>query len=150
MPDRVQALIAARIDGLPRPARNVLRRAAVIGRVFWRGAVADLSSDVDDLEGVLETLLLQDFILPEPRSSISGEEAYRFKHILTREIAYSGLTKSARAELHAAFAAWLRERGVEELVEIRAHHLDRAATLLAELEGSTPRELAGDAAAALE
>ncbi|HKD33738.1 MAG TPA: AAA family ATPase [Gaiellaceae bacterium] len=150
IPDSVQALIAARIDGLPRPARNVLRRAAVIGRVFWRGAVADLSSDVDDLEGVLETLLLQDFILREPRSSISGEEAYRFKHILTREISYSGLTKSARAELHADFAAWLRERGVEDLVEIRAHHLDRAASLLTELEGTVPSALGLEAASALE
>jgi class 3 adenylate cyclase/tetratricopeptide (TPR) repeat protein len=150
IPDNVQALIAARVDGLPRAARNVLRRAAVIGRIFWRGAVADGSSDIDDLDGVFETLLLQDFILPEPRSSISGEEAFRFKHILTREIAYSGLTKSARAELHAAFAAWLRERGVEDLVEIRAHHLDRAAALLAELEGSAPPELAHETAAALQ
>ena len=97
IPDSVQALIAARVDGLPREARNVLRHAAVIGRIFWRGAVADVSSDVDDLDGVFETLLLQDFILREPRSSISGEEAFRFKHILTREIAYAGLTKSLRA-----------------------------------------------------
>jgi class 3 adenylate cyclase/tetratricopeptide (TPR) repeat protein len=150
IPDTVQALIAARVDGLPRGARNVLRRAAVIGRVFWRGAVDDLSSDVDDLDGVFEMLLLQDFVLREPRSSISGEEAFRFKHILTREIAYSGLTMSARAELHAGFAAWLRERGVEELVEIRAHHLDQAVTLLTELEGTVPPELAHEAAAALE
>ncbi len=150
IPDTVQALIAARVDGLPRAARNVLRRAAVIGRVFWRGAVADVSGDVDDLDGVFELLLLQDFILREPRSSISGEEAFRFKHILTREIAYSGLTMSARAELHAGFANWLRERGVEELVEIRAHHLDRAVTLLTELEGTVPPDLAREAAAALE
>ncbi len=150
IPDTVQALIAARLDRLPREARTVLRRAAVIGRVFWRGAIAYASSDLDELDDVLETLLLRDFILREPRSSISGEEAYRFKHILTHEIAYSGLTKSARAELHAAFATWLRERGVEELVEIRAHHLDRAVTLLTELEGTAPDELAREAASALE
>jgi tetratricopeptide (TPR) repeat protein len=150
IPDSVQALIAARVDGLPREARSVLRRAAVIGRIFWRGAVADVSSDIDDLDGMLETLLLQDFILREPRSSISGEEAYRFKHILTREISYSGLTKSVRAELHAAFAAWLLQRGVEELVEIRAYHLDRAVTLLTELDGAAPPELAREAASAIE
>jgi class 3 adenylate cyclase/tetratricopeptide (TPR) repeat protein len=150
IPDTVQALIAARVDLLPRAARSVLRRAAVIGRIFWRGAVAEVSSDIEDLDGVLETLLLQDFILPESRSSISGEEAFRFKHILTREIAYAGLAKSARAELHAAFAGWLRERGVEELVEIRAHHLERAATLMAELEGTAPPELVHETAAALE
>jgi class 3 adenylate cyclase/tetratricopeptide (TPR) repeat protein len=150
IPDSVQALIAARVDGLSRPAKIVLQRAAVIGRVFWRGALEHVSSDIEDLDGVLDALLVRDFILRESRSSISGEEAFRFKHILTREIAYSGLTKSGRAELHAAFADWLHERGVEELVEIRAHHLDRAATLVTELDGAAPPELAHDAASALE
>lgn len=150
IPDTVQTLIAARIDGLPRDSKTLLQRAAVIGRVFWRGAVADACPDLENIDSVLDALLLRDFLLLEPHSTISGERAYRFKHILIREIAYSGLTKSARAALHAAFASWLQERGVEELVEIRAHHLDRAAALQAELEGETPQELASEAAAALE
>src|SRR5262249_26780079 len=150
IPDTVQALIAARIDGLPPPAKTVLQRAAVIGRVFWGGAVRQLADDVDDVDGVVESLLARDFLLRESRSSISGERAFRFKHILIREIAYSGLTKSARAELHEAFADWLHGRGVEELVEIRAYHLDRAATLLAELDGAAPQKLAHQAARALE
>jgi tetratricopeptide (TPR) repeat protein len=150
IPDTVQALIAARIDGLPRAARLVLRRASVIGRVFWRGAVAHLSSDVDDLDDVLEMLLLREFLVRETHSSIGGEDALRFKHVLIREIAYSGLTKLSRAELHAAFAAWLRERGAEELVEIRAYHLDRATSLRTELDGAAPAELTQETAAALE
>src|SRR4029453_13976526 len=85
-----------------------------------------------------------------PRSSISGEQAFRFKHILIREIAYSGLTKSARAKLHAEFADWLHGRGVGELVEIRAYHLDQAVTLLTELDGAPPPDLAHEAAWALE
>jgi tetratricopeptide (TPR) repeat protein len=149
IPDTVQALIAARIDGLSRPAKLALQRAAVVGRVFWRGALAALSPDEDDVDGALEALLWRDLVLREPHSSISGEEAFRFKHILIREVAYSGLTKSARAELHAAFAAWLRGRGAEELVEIRAYHLDQATMLLAELDGAAPAELVSEAAAAL-
>jgi class 3 adenylate cyclase/tetratricopeptide (TPR) repeat protein len=150
IPDTVQALIAARIDGLPRAAKTVLQRAAVVGRVFWRGALAQLSPDVDDIDGVLDGLLVRDFLLRESRSSITGEQAFRFKHILIREIAYSGLTKSARAELHAGFAAWLHERGVEELVEIRSYHLDHAVTLLSELDGAAPAELVREAASTLE
>ena len=150
IPDTVQALIAARIDGLPRDAKTVLRRAAVIGRVFWRGAVDHVSSDIDDVDDVLEALLLRDFLLRETRSSISGEQAFRFKHILIREIAYSGLTKLARAELHEAFAVWLHGRGVEELVEIRAYHLDRATVLRTELDGAAPPDLVRETAAALE
>jgi class 3 adenylate cyclase len=150
IPDTVQALIAARIDALPHAARRALQRAAVIGRVFWGGALTYLSSDVEGVDEALEALLRRDFLLRESHSSISGEEAFRFKHVLIREIAYAGLAKSARAELHSAFAAWLHGRGVEELAEIRAYHLDRAVTLLVELDGTAPRELAREAASALE
>src|SRR6266508_3449043 len=150
IPDSLQALIAARIDRLPRDERALLRRAAVIGRVFWRGALGHLSSDMDGFDSALDDLLLRDLVLPEARSSITGEQAYRFKHVLIREVAYSGLTKSARAEHHAHFAAWLRERAGEELLEIRAYHLDEAVTLLTELDGVAPPELAGQTAAALE
>src|SRR4029453_1950283 len=150
IPDTVQALIAARIDALPRAAKSVLQRAAVIGRVFWQGALEHVSEDNEDVDDVLEALIERDFLLSEPRSSISGEQAFRFKHILIREIAYSGLTKSARAKLHAEFADWLHGRGVGELVEIRAYHLDQAVPLLTELDGAPPPDLAHEAAWALE
>ena len=38
----MQALIAARIDRLPRDSRSVVRHGALVGRVFWRGAIAEL------------------------------------------------------------------------------------------------------------
>jgi class 3 adenylate cyclase/tetratricopeptide (TPR) repeat protein len=150
IPDTLQALIAARIDRLPPDEKAVLQRASVIGRTFWGGAIGHLTTEVEDLEAVLETLLLREFLVPESRSTISGETAYRFKHVLIREVAYGGLSKSARADLHARFAAWLRERAGEELLEIRAYHLDQAAALLAELDGGAPPELAHEAAEALE
>src|SRR4051794_38031441 len=150
IPDTLQALIAARIDRLAAAEKAVLQRAAVIGRIFWRGAIAYLSPDEEELDAVLDDLVLRDFLIEEPRSSIRGEPAYRFKHVLIREVAYSGLSKSARADLHASFAAWLYARVGEELLEVRAFHLDQAAALLAELDGAPPRELAKEAAAVLE
>jgi tetratricopeptide (TPR) repeat protein len=69
--------------------------------------------------------------------------------VLIREVAYASLSKSMRAEQHAAFADWLKERAGEELLEIRAFHLDRAAALTAELNGSAPAELQREAADAL-
>jgi class 3 adenylate cyclase/tetratricopeptide (TPR) repeat protein len=150
IPDTIQALIAARIDRLPRGEKSVLQRAAAIGRVFWAGAIGHLAHDVDDVEPVLEELLRRDFLVRESRSTISGEQAFRFKHVLIRDVAYGGLAKGARAELHAQFAAWLEERGAEELLEIRAYHLDQAAILLAELDGVVPEQLGREAAAALE
>ena len=148
IPDTLQALIAARIDRLPADQRTVLQRASVIGRIFWPGAITLLSHDLEDPELALEQLLLRDFVARENRSSITGEQAYKFKHVLIREVAYAGLTKAARAEYHALFACWLEEHTGEELLEIRAFHLDQAARLHAELEGSVPADLAAQAAAA--
>jgi tetratricopeptide (TPR) repeat protein len=149
IPDTVQALIAARIDRLPAQAKAMLQRAAVIGRVFWASALERLSPELESVEEPLEDLLLRDFVLNEPRSSISGEQAFRFKHVLIREVAYASVSKSARAEHHEAFAEWLKERAGDELLEIRAYHLDHAAKLTAELNGSVPVELQREAAEAL-
>ena len=70
--------------------------------------------------------------------------------MLIREVAYGGLTKAERGRLHERFAEWLAERAGEELLEIRAYHLDHAAQLQAELDGAPRAELAREAAAALE
>jgi class 3 adenylate cyclase/tetratricopeptide (TPR) repeat protein len=150
IPDTLQALIAARIDRLPQPQKTLLQRASVMGRIFWPGAVARLVPELDDLEPLLEDLLLREFVLEESRSTITGDRAYRFKHVLIREVAYATLSKSMRAELHEAFAGWLAERAGEELLEIRAYHLAQACTIHFELDGSCPPELAASAASALE
>jgi class 3 adenylate cyclase/tetratricopeptide (TPR) repeat protein len=147
IPDTVQALIAARIDRLPADSKAALQRASVIGRTFWGGAIAHLAQiEVDE---ALNDLLLRDMIVGESRSSISAETAYRFKHVLIRDVAYSSLSKSRRAEYHARFSQWLKERAGDELLEIRAHHLDHAAALMAELDGAPPLDLAREAAAVL-
>jgi class 3 adenylate cyclase/tetratricopeptide (TPR) repeat protein len=149
IPDTLQALIAARIDRLPRRAKSALQRGAVIGRIFWGGAVDALSPEGEDVETAIDELVGRELITRESRSTISGDQAFRFKHVLIRDVAYSGLSKGARAELHRRFAAWLHDRGVDELLEIRAYHLDQATTLLAELDGAAPSELASEAAGTL-
>jgi class 3 adenylate cyclase/tetratricopeptide (TPR) repeat protein len=149
IPDTVQALIAARIDGLAADEKRVLQSAALIGRVFWRSALDRLAPDVD-VAAAIDALLGREFVVPEERSTISGDRAFRFKHVLIRDVAYGGMSKAQRAEEHQAFAAWVGERARDELAEIRAYHLDQAAQLLAELDGAAPDELAGAAAEALE
>jgi class 3 adenylate cyclase/tetratricopeptide (TPR) repeat protein len=151
IPDTLQALIAARIDRLPGSSKILLQRASVLGRVFAGSALADLSPDFgDDLEDALDDLLVRDLLTRETRSGFSGEIAYRFKHVLIREVAYSALSKSSRAEYHQKFAEWLRERADKELLEIRAYHLDQATQLLAELDGRAPLELTRTTAHVLE
>jgi predicted ATPase/class 3 adenylate cyclase len=149
IPDTLQALIAARIDRLQPDTKRVLQRASIVGRLFWDGAIQHLSPELDDIESVIEDLLLRDFIAREVRSSISDETAYRFKHVLIREVAYAGLAKASRAAYHQRFAEWLGEKAGEELLEIRAYHLDQAVTLLTELDGAAPGDLVTEAAATL-
>ena len=43
LPRSIQGLIAARLDGLPDDEKALLQDAAVVGRVFWSGAVVALS-----------------------------------------------------------------------------------------------------------
>jgi class 3 adenylate cyclase/tetratricopeptide (TPR) repeat protein len=149
IPDTLQALIAARIDGLGADEKQVLQSAALVGRVFWRGALEALAPDLD-VPRLLDRLLDRELVLPEERSTISGDHAYRFKHVLIRDVAYGGMSKARRAEEHRSFAAWVEQRAGDELAEIRAHHLDHAAALLAELDGAVPDDLAHSAADALE
>ena len=150
IPHTVQAMISARIDRLPMNARTVLRRAAVAGRTFWSGALDSLG-DTPVAAGGLDALVEREFLVREARSTIRGEDAYRFKHVLIRDVAYSGLSKSSRALLHRQMAEWLAGRSAaDELVEIRAYHLDEAAQLDRELSGAVAPALAVEAAAALE
>jgi class 3 adenylate cyclase/tetratricopeptide (TPR) repeat protein len=149
IPDSLQALIAARIDRLPPGSKSVLRHGSVVGRVFWRGAICELDPELD-VDTALTDLVDRQLLTREPLSTLSGEVAYRFRHVMIRDVAYRGLTKSERARLHRVFASWLREHSPDELVETHAYHLDRAAALTAEIDGRVPDDLRAEAATALE
>ena len=149
IPDTVQALIAARIDGLDAGEKQLLQSAALVGRVAWQGALESLAPELEVAE-LLDLLVGREFLVREELSTISGDAAFRFKHGLIRDVAYGGMSKARRAEEHQAFAAWVEKRARDELAEIRAHHLDQAAALLAELDGAVPEDLAHSAADALE
>ncbi len=149
IPDTIQALIAARIDALPAEQKQVLQRASVIGRIFWQGALEHLAPELD-VPALIEALVDRELVVVEERSTIAGEPAFRFKHILIDEVAYSGLSKATRSELHAAFARWLQDHAGDELLEIKAFHLEQSVSLHEELEGRAPEELRVAAAAALE
>ena len=44
LPDTVHAALAARIDLLPADEKRVLQTAAVVGRVFWPAAIAEIAT----------------------------------------------------------------------------------------------------------
>jgi class 3 adenylate cyclase len=121
VPDTIQAVLAARIDVLSRPEKAALQTAAVIGRVFWSGAVCELVEGADPEFGLLQA---RDFVLPHAPSSIEGQREWLIRHALTREVAYESLLKAKRAPLHAGFAQWLERnaKGEDEHAALLAHH----------------------------
>jgi class 3 adenylate cyclase len=125
IPDSVHAVLAARIDLLSEAEKAALQAAAVIGRVFWTGPVYEL---VGGLEPDLHLLESRDLIRQRSGSSFEGEVEYVFKHALTREVAYGGLTKVRRARLHAHFADWIERSGDgrDEHAPLLAHHYAEA------------------------
>ncbi len=151
VPPTLQALLAARLDQLEPAERHVLERAAVEGEVFHRGAVQSLAPEEPHVEPLLEALVRRRLIHPAT-AQFTGEEAFRFHHLLLRDTAYGALWKATRAQLHERFAAWLDERD-EELVEhdeILGFHLEHAARYKQELGQPDPvlAERAGERLAA--
>src|SRR5262249_39490635 len=73
-------------------------------------------------------LLRKDLIRPTA-SSLPGEDAYRFRHLLIRDATYDAMPKLLRADLHERYASWLEastESGSAEHEEVVGFHLERA------------------------
>lgn len=131
LPPTVQNAIAARLDALPAPARTTLINASVIGRNFWRGALARLVQR-PDLDSSLEVLVRRDLIRRESVSTFPDDDEYVFKHVLVREVAYSTLTRTTREQAHAEVARFLERKASDRAVGVAsllAHHWREAGQL---------------------
>ena len=150
LPETVQGIIAARIDGLEPEEKALLQDAAVVGKVFWLGAVAGLGqSERWTLEERLHALERKEFVRRERRSSVAAESEYAFRHLLVRDVAYGQIPRAARAEKHRRAAEWLEGLGrAEDQAEMLAHHY-LAALELARAAGQPVAELVEPARRAL-
>jgi class 3 adenylate cyclase len=164
-PDSVQALIAARLDTLTPERKSLLQDAAVVGKVFWAGALAAMGDqDEREVELALHELSRKELVRTARRSSMEGETEYAFWHVLVRDVAYGQIPRAARARRHRAAAAWIESKAgerVEDLADLLAFHyqealeLSRASGDTADASDLLPRTrrtlvLAGDRAAALD
>ena len=132
-PDSVQALIAARLDTLTPDTKSMLADAAVVGKVFWAGAVASMGErELNEVTDALRELSRKELVRPARRSSIEGEAEYAFWHVLARDVAYSQLPRASRASRHVAAATWIESRAperVEDLADVLAYHYATALEL---------------------
>ncbi len=123
IPASVQAILANRIDRLGPEQRRLLQVAAVIGKEVPRdilAAVADLAESL--LSTYLAELQAAEFIYEINR--VGGTD-YTFKHALTQTVAYVGMLRRQRRELHGRVLTVMESRAADradELTELLADH----------------------------
>jgi class 3 adenylate cyclase/tetratricopeptide (TPR) repeat protein len=132
VPETVLALISARLDTLPVERKALLQDAAVVGRVFWPGALAAMwQTDRGTITSALRDLVDKELVRPSRDSSLEGETQFSFWHALIRDVAYSQIPRRNRAQKHEAAAAWIERlaAGSADKAEILAHHYVQALEL---------------------
>jgi class 3 adenylate cyclase/tetratricopeptide (TPR) repeat protein len=130
IPDTVQAVLASRIDMLDPADKGVLQSAAVVGRVFWVGPVANLTgAAIRDLDDALLRLQDRELVASRPGSTMAGQSEHMFRHILTRDVAYESLPRRERVGAHREVASWIEATAGEragEFADLLAYHATTA------------------------
>jgi predicted ATPase/class 3 adenylate cyclase len=127
VPETLQALIAARLDGLPVEERGLLQNAAVAGKTFSADALVALSGmAAPEVDTILASLVRKELmsVQTDPRAPERGH--YVFLQALVRKVAYETISLRERKRLHLALAGFLETSWgaeEEEVVEIVASHL---------------------------
>jgi class 3 adenylate cyclase/tetratricopeptide (TPR) repeat protein len=109
IPDRVEALIADRLNRLPRQAKRLVQLCAVIGFDVPLRLIAELSGVAPEelharlLKLQTEHLLFESRKYPDPQ--------FTFKHALTRDVAYRTILASRRRAHHARIVEILEADG---------------------------------------
>lgn len=137
VPDTIQGAIMARVDRLSPRQQLVLKVASVLGAGFSLAALREvhpIGHDRVHLAGDLRELAQLDLVDVDVRV---GEPGYRFKHAITRDVAYGLLPFAQRRSLHRAVADWYERTHAADYA-VLAHH----ATAALDPERPEPRLLA--------
>ena len=136
MPTSIQAVLAARIDGLEPGEQRVAELASIQGKEFSREGLAALgaAADADQLGAHLASLEAKHLVVPVAGA---GPDLAAFRHQLIRDATYARISKADRAQLHERAAAWLGSAPSSEATdrdEIIGYHLERSCALSRDLD----------------
>jgi tetratricopeptide (TPR) repeat protein len=128
IPTTVQPILASRIDRLPAAEKETLQTLAVIGMAFPFPLAREVISKPDEeLNRILNNLQLAEFIYEQPAV---GDLEYRFKHALTRQVAYDSMLTHRRKSLHERVATAIEtiySDYIDDWVDVLAYHYGRTA-----------------------
>lgn len=120
LPDRLEPLLAAKVDRLDPADRQILRAAAVLGVQFDPAIVAELLDERSRPRILDDTVWrrLGEYVVAD------GGRIRRFAHALVRDAAYEGLSYRRRRHLHglAADAVTKRSGAPEDQADLLSLH----------------------------
>ncbi|MCB1674690.1 MAG: AAA family ATPase [Halioglobus sp.] len=124
LPESIEASISARLDNLG-DAKLPMQVAAVMGREFRLSQCQSLSAVPEPaLLGAMATAIASG-LLQEVKSP--GDRTFRFTHALVQDVAYNGLLKQQRRELHKRLATEVLDDTFRQREpEVVAYHLTQA------------------------
>jgi class 3 adenylate cyclase/tetratricopeptide (TPR) repeat protein len=127
VPPTVRGILAARIDRLNAPSKELLRTLAVIGKEFPLGLIRRVTGLTDDaLMPLVSVLQLGEFIYEQPAFP---ETEYTFKHALTQEVSYDSMLIERRRAIHERAAEVLEEThsaSLDDHLDQLAYHYSRS------------------------
>ena len=144
LPLTVEDATNLRLAALDATERLLLEQAAVIGSVFWVGALVVLAraggevpalwgeggDDDARIEVTLGSLVERGYLSRLPGSGFAGSQAYAFRHGEEREALLLRTSPAARRRYRLSIADWLEQqeaaRSSEELLTMLAGHRERA------------------------
>ena len=148
LPVTIDDAVAQRIAALEPRELALLEQGAVMGSVFWSGALVPLARrgreapelwvvaedrDALRIEATLAELVERDYLLCLPDSTFPGSDEYIFKHNKEREEVQKRTVASAAKRHHRVIADWLEHqpglRDNEEYVAMLAEHREKAGDL---------------------
>ncbi len=126
VPPTVQAVLAARIDGLPAPEKRLLQEAAVIGHDVSFALLHSISGlSENEVRVLLDNVQAAEFL---NATQLFPDPQYTFTHSLTHDVAYNGVLRDRRRDIHARIVEVVEELYAERLgeqIERLAHHAVR-------------------------
>ena len=127
MPETLQALVAARLDGLTAEERQLVQDGSVLGKTFTKQGLSAVNGlDGEALEPILASLLRKEVlsVQADPLSPERGQ--YAFLQDVVKRVAYETLSRKERKGKHLATADYLLSlpgSDEDEIVEVVAAHL---------------------------
>jgi predicted ATPase len=166
IPESLRATLQARLDNLPRDVRTIALLAAVVGRVFWVGAVlaaARANTGTGTLTNMpdpvierlvqdgLRHLVRAEVAFPRAGSQYSPDQEYIFKNSFLRDVAYSLTPNRSRAIYHRSVALWLANHNEMTFRMMSAEHYESGRSFIeAAMQYDLAAQLARDRHAPLE